>query len=766
MITATLRRLPVLLFLFMVLLMLAACAANPALEESRKAFASGNTELALRELQGKVAADPRNLALRAYYLRQREVLTLRYLALAEQARATGRFDEAERNLVIARQYDPNHPRVLVGQEALAAQKRRNQSAQDAEQRFMKGDFVGAESAARSVLAGDASHSGARAVMRRLDERAAARDPAPVALKGPFSKPVSLEFRDAPLRGVLEALSRASGLNFVMDKDVRPDAKVSIFVRNNSIDDVLRVLMVTQQLDRKLLNENSVLIYPNTSAKQKDYQELVTRSFYLANADPKQAMAMIKEMVKTKDLFVEEKLNLLVMKDTPDAVRLAERLISNLDLAEPEVMLEVEVMEISRNKLLELGMRFPDQIGYGILQPTTTSSVSTTTGTTVTQNLGGQLLAGNINLRQTGDLVPFIANPGLLLNLKDQDGNSNILANPRIRVRNRDKAKIHIGEKLPVFTTTSTANVGVSASVNYLDVGLKLEVEPSVYLDDDVAIKVSLEVSSIAKEVMGPAGSLAYQVGTRSAVTSLRLKDGETQVLAGLISDEERSSANRLPGLGELPGLGRLFSNQRDVDNKTEIVLLITPRVVRNVAKPSLSSATQSAGTESAVGAAPLLVGPTVSGGLGVKPTTAGGNPVSMPPVMPPSPSSSAAVYPIPPVPALGPTPEIQLLAPDSIRAGETLVVVVSQKSTGMEATTLALSFDKNQVESVDEPIEGVDTIGMQIPPGLASSVQTRFRAKQGAGGVAVFRVAPLKVRVSGQDVPVAAPAPISVRILP
>ena len=134
----------------------------------------------------------------------------------------------------------------------------------------------------------------------------------------------------------------------------------------------------------------------------------------------------------------------------------------------------------------------------------------------------------------------------------------MLANPRIRVKNREKAKIHIGDKLPVFTTTSTANVGVSASVTYLDVGLKLDVESNVTLDDEVSMKVALEVSSIVKEVTGPSNSLAYQVGTRSASTVLRLKNGETQVLAGLINDEERKSTSHIPGLGEIPIIGRAF----------------------------------------------------------------------------------------------------------------------------------------------------------------------------------------------------------------
>jgi general secretion pathway protein D len=137
------------------------------------------------------------------------------------------------------------------------------------------------------------------------------------------------------------------------------------------------------------------------------------------------------------------------------------------------------------------------------------------------------------------------------------------------------------------------------------VGLKLDVEPNVYLDDEVAIKVQMEVSSVIREISGPASALAYQIGTRSAATVLRLRDGETQVLAGLISDEERSSANRLPGLGDIPMVGRLFSSTRDNNAKTEIVLLITPRIVRNVARPDSAAQPEPAGSEASVGALPL-----------------------------------------------------------------------------------------------------------------------------------------------------------------
>jgi general secretion pathway protein D len=200
-------------------------------------------------------------------------------------------------------------------------------------------------------------------------------------------------------------------------------------------------------------------------------------------------------------------------------------------------------------------------------------------------------------------------PNPQLNLRSDATRGNLLANPRIRVRNREKARIHIGDKVPVITTTSTANVGVSENVSYLDVGLKLDVEPTISLDQEVAIKVGLEVSSIAREVTSRQGTLAYQVGTRTASTVLRVKDGETQVLAGLISDQDRTNANRVPGLGQLPVIGRLFANYHDERQKTEIALLITPRIVRGLPQRDALSLEYPAGTEAATGAAPLELQP-------------------------------------------------------------------------------------------------------------------------------------------------------------
>lgn len=653
--------------------LLAGCASHPAIEASRQLLASGNTDAAMQRLLEATQRSPDDVELRAAFHRQRDLASAQLLASADGARSSGREEEAEALYRRVQRFDEKNARAASGLAAIAADRRRNTLVSEGEAALAKDKPALAERNARTVLAEAPAHGGARALLRAVQERQAQEEAKALAPKSPAPKPISLEFRDVALKAVFEVLARSSGINFVFDKDVRSDTKVTIFIRNSNVDEIVRLILATNQLESKQLNENSLLIYPKTAAKAKEHQEMVVRSFFLANGDAKQAQTMLKNVLKAKDMFIDERLGLVVIKDTPEVVKLAERLIESLDLAEPEVMLDLEVLEISRSQLYELGLDFPDQIGYGKITPDVVNKVTDTNGVTISQTttFGGVLSPGNIDLRNRVGLTNFVANPGMLLNLKSNGGDSKLLANPRIRVKSREKAKIHIGDKLPVFTTTATANVGVAASVSYIDVGLKLDVEPVVHMEDEVGIKVGLEVSSVVKEIAGPSNSTAYQIGTRSAATSLRLKNGETQVLAGLISNEERNSAAKLPGFGDVPLLGRLFASNKDSSNKTEIVLLITPRIMRNLTPPQRSEPALAAGTEGNIGAPALRISPSAPRSLGVgmsrnaaPAAAAPGGDAGEPAAAPEAPTDNAPpVTPAAPPEALSPPDGIKVNAP-------------------------------------------------------------------------------------------------------
>ena len=605
--------------------------ADGIFARGRGLIEKGLAEAGLAEIERAVKADPRNMEYRVYLTRIRGMLVSNWLKEAEAARERGNRDGAVGIYDRILRLEPANDRALAGMEEVRRAVRHEALVRDAANALRAGRLEEASARVRIVLGENPGHAEAQKMRRQIAERVerstlAAGD----GLGAAFRKPLTLEFRDANLRAIFDVLARTSGINFVFDRDVRADLRATIFLRNTTIEDAMNILIRTNQLDLLVMNENTVLIYPNTPAKQKEYQSLSVRTFYLANSDAKTTANMLRTIVRTRDIFIDEKLNMVTIRDTADAIRVAEKLVAAQDLPEPEVVLELEVLEVNSARLRDLGIVFPSQFTVLNIVPNPTTittlpggqTVTTPNQTTTTTQLTLNQLRG-ISSSQIG-----INNPQL--NARAELGDSNILANPRIRVKNREKARVHIGDRVPVITTTSTANVGVSEAVNYLDVGIKLDVEPTIYLDSDVSIRVSLEVSSIVREVTSRTGTLTYQIGTRNASTVLRLRDNETQVLAGLISDEDRRSAVRIPLIGELPVIGRLFGSNRTDVRKSEIVLLMTPRVVRNI--PAIEASVQefSAGTESAVGSRRLNIQPGTSISMPMSSGAPGGAPGGMP----------------------------------------------------------------------------------------------------------------------------------------
>jgi general secretion pathway protein D len=649
-------------------------------------MAEGRAEEGLAKLTQASQAAPNNVSYRADLVRSREQALNRLLAVANNERAGGRPDAAHAIYMRVLALDPENSRAKLGLEALEMDKRHDAVVADAQARLADGDLDGARTALKPVLVENPKNDKALMLQRQIEEREAEERLAEPTLKGRFTKPVTLQFRDANLKMVFEALSRTSGINILLDKDIKPDLKTSIFVKDVSVEDTIDLILMQNQLEKKVLSGNTVFIYPSTPAKLKDYQDLKVRSFHLTNADPKQILTMIKTLLKTKDIFIHEKTNSIVMRDTPDAIRLAEKMVADQDVAEPEVMLEVEVLEVSTTRLTELGITWPSS--FTLTTPQTASTL------------------GQLRDLGSDDLLASPLSATLKLQLEDSD--TNVLASPRIRVRNREKAKIMIGSRVPVITNAvtpvSTGTPVVTGSVQYLDVGLKLEVEPDIHLDSEVVIKMNLDVSSIIKEVPNAqSGTLAYEVGTRNAATVLRLKDGETQILAGLINDEDRKTASKVPGLGQIPVLGRLFSSHKKDGKKTEIVLAITPRIVGSAQLPGAGAVEYWSGTEASLRSAPLSMKPLGSVALS---TTAAATPAARSP----APQVRRDVPPAPvPAPVPAPAAEAVVLSwqgPAQATAGETISLTLNAQSVqAVSRMGLLVSFDP-QVFKALEVTEG------------------------------------------------------------
>lgn len=605
--------------------LLAGCAttSNNRFSDVEDHLLAGRYEAALATLEERGRNGPQNGEFRATELRVRNAVADKLIRDARHAADLDRLDDAERHYRRLLAVAPGNVTAREELERLQTRRRRDNEVAQAETLLRQGNLKAAESALRKVLGDEPRHRKALKLLEQLDTQ---KPVAEGAVEGPapeMRQKVSLEFRDVSLRSVFDVIWHASGINFILDREIKPEQKASIFVRDVTVEEAIDALLLTQQLGRKQVSAKTLLIYPKTQQKLAEYQDLVVRNFFLAHADAKQLGALLKSVLKLKDIFIEERRNLLVVRDTQELVDLASKLVQAHDQQEPEVMLALDVIEVRRTKLDELGLALPGQVSFGVANPLSLAAL---------RSLG----AAGINVGFTG-----AAGTNMLgtLNLQKSDSDANMLANPRIRVRNREKAKIHIGDRLPVVTTTSSAtSTFVGETVNYLDVGLKLEVEPQVLLEDQVVVKVNLEVSSATQSKVN---AKFYDIGTRNTATVLTLRDGETQVLAGLIRDDERDASSRLPGLGDLPLLGRLFASERKEQDKTEIVLAITPQIIANLRRPSAdltsyragtelggSGATSSAGESSqksaGVAASPAPAAPQGTGGLSAPAATAVG----------------------------------------------------------------------------------------------------------------------------------------------
>jgi general secretion pathway protein D len=676
------------------LTMLAGCAGQRLHDDGMKLLEEGHSEEGLAKLAEASKAEPGNLSYRTSLVNSREKIVRSMLENANKEQQREHFDAAQDIYEHVLRIDPDSSAAKISIAMLAMDRRHARIIAEATEILKKGNTDEARAALKVVLLENPRNAQANLLQRQIEEQAEKALLTAPTLQAQFRKPVTLQFRDANLKMVFEALSRTSGINVLLDKDVRPDLKTSIFVKDVSVEDAIDLILLQSQLERKIISDNTVFIYPNTPAKLKDYQDLKIRSFHLINADPKQMMTLIKTMLKTKDILVNEKTNSLVMRDTPAAIRLAEKMIADQDVPEPEVMLEVEVLEVSTARMSELGIKWPSS--FSLSTPATAGTL-------------GQLRALGSN--------DLLASPlSVTLNLMLQDSNTNLLASPRIRVRNHEKAKIMIGDRVPVITNAvtplATGAPVVTGNVQYLDVGMKLEVEPEIHLDNDVSIKVNLDVSSIVKQINIPSsGTQAYQIGTRNASTVLRLRDGETQILAGLINDEDRKIADKVPGLGQLPVLGRLFSSHSDTAGKTEIVLSITPRIVGRNFFPDAREVEYWSGTESTLRSNSFVMKSLGSVGFNGAPPPATPGSVGFNSTPPAAPAASVPLAPgkVPAASANKPVVEAILspavlswAGPEQAKVGDRISLTLNNSAPlGAKSLGFQLAYDPSVLKAVE-----------------------------------------------------------------
>lgn len=653
------------------LLILAGCASS-AVKEGVALIDEGHYEQGLATLEDEARKAPRDTRAQLALTTQRARVVTTLLTQSDRARAARDYAAAIGGYQRVLAIEPDNQRAREALQqieqlgSLTDMQRQGQTA------LRRGDLESAQRELDNIFALDPGNAGGQVLKRQVDtQRARTAQPYPL-LRSKLAQPVSLEFRDASLKLIFEVLSQTAGLNFIIDKDVRPDIKATILVRQVAVEDAVNLLLQQNQLLSKVVNDNTIVAYPDTPQKIRDYQDLVLRTFYLTNTDAKTAQDLVKTMLKTRDVFIDERLNTLTMRDSAEAVRLAEKLFQAQDQSSPEVVLEVEVMEISRQRVLDLGLEWPQT--FTLLDAATLDALR------------------GINSERIG----ISPSPQAKINAKNTAINT--LASPVLRVSNREKAKIHIGDRVPVISATqvpSTQGPVITESITYLDVGLKLEVEPTIHLNDEVAIKVMLEVSSAENQPPTVSGTIPVKVTTRNAETVLRLRDGETQVLAGLMRNDHNELGNQIPGLGEIPGLGRLFGSHQDDVRKTELVLSITPRIVRNLPYMSPHEMEFPSGTE----------GSMRSRATNLRPSSGESLSLALP-AESAAPATLTALTAVPPAAAGAAALTLTWIGPDQLRAGEEAIIVLHAKGEQpLRSSTLQLAYDPQALE-ITEVSEG------------------------------------------------------------
>jgi general secretion pathway protein D len=402
-------------------------------------------------------------------------------------------------------------------------------------------------------------------LESLVERTRTLAPPGLDLPTDVKLPDSLVFSNASSRMVFMALARLANLSVVFDPAFR-DQPITVDLRKNSLEDALTSLTASTHTFYRVTAQRTVTIVPDTPAKRREYEESVVRTFYLSNADIKEVIDLLRIVVDVRQISPITATNAISLKDTPERIAAAAHLISAIDKARPEVVIDVELLEVDRTKLAEYGTQFASSGSNGI-----NGSVQ------LPANLTLETLT---NLTQSDVLLAGF--PSLYYRLLKSDVSTRVLANPHIRTSDGLAAQARFGEQVPVPSTTFAplAAGGINqqpvTSYNYQNIGVNIDITPRTHHDDELSL--ALKVSVTSQTGTGYAGLPTF--GNREVNTTIRLKDGETNILAGLIRDDERTELSGTPGLSDLPLIGRLFAVHHKEATQTDIILTLTPHIVR------------------------------------------------------------------------------------------------------------------------------------------------------------------------------------------
>jgi general secretion pathway protein D len=520
----------------------AGCAASGALRRGSDAEHRQDYDLAVVEYAKALRLRPDDANTRAALERSKLRASQDHFNRGRRLAATGKFDQALVEYQVAAELNPSNGEL------------------DAELLATRNKLRAKVAVARE----------GKTELQTLMERARDLPPPGMDLPAGIKMPASLTFRDASSRDVFTAISRLANISLIFDSAFR-DTAVTVDLRNATLDDALSTVAGATRSFFRVTAPKTIIVIPDTPAKRREYEEEIVKTFYLSNADLKETMDLLRMVLDARRISPTTAINALTIKDSPERIAAAGRVITAIDKTRPEVIIDVELIEVDRTRLAE----------YGIQIATPSSAPTGLNGSVaINGSAGGISLSALRNLSQSDILLSGL--PSLYYRLLKSDSNTRTLANPQLRTTDGVAAQARFGEQVPVPVTTFVpfATGGLAqqptTSYNYQNIGVNIDITPRTHHDDDVSLQLKVSVTNISGTGFGGLPTF----GNREINTIITLRDGETNMLAGLIRDDERRALDGIPGLSDLPLVGRLFAHNTKTTNQTDIILTLTPHIIR------------------------------------------------------------------------------------------------------------------------------------------------------------------------------------------
>ena len=537
---------PTIRFLVVVLMLVvvAGCATQRKAKEGRQAVDAENWDAAVYRYLELVAKDPGNIEYRIGLRRARQKAANVHFQRGVAFRTIGRLGEARDEMQMAIQLDPTHQ---YGAQVLA----------DVEHEL-------------EIL----SRPGGGLALEEMKRQARGAKVQPPILDPASEEPITLVFpKPKPVKEIYEAVGKAYGFNVIFDPKLKDD-RIPVELRDVTAERALEIVMQAAGHFYKVLDEKTIIIAEDTPQNRREYEDLVIKTFFLSNAEVKDVDKLLRSLIEARRLATNEQLNAITLRDTADKVAIAERLIAVNDKAKAEVLVDVELMEVDTSNQSELGLQLS----------TYTFTLAADTALVSPGAPGGASFLSDLSNISRENV--FVNVPSLILNLIKQSGRASILAQPQLRITEGEKASLHLGDRVPIpvtsFNTGSTigGNVVPITSFQYQDIGIKIDVEPRVHHNREVTLKLTVEVSQLGETVPVGPDQEAVTIGTRTITSVIRLKSGESSLLAGLVRHDRTEGQRDMPLLSDIPWLGRLFTTKAVKDKTTDLILTLTPHIIR------------------------------------------------------------------------------------------------------------------------------------------------------------------------------------------